>query len=159
MKLDFSVSVTSLKSTSLQLILQKMQGNPELQLNVPQWMVDVNCVSECLATGFWLVFFISGPNLGGNSILAACNFHMLFNRYRPLSQIGSRRKRCSGQFGQDCMGSIPATPSTKHALCLPPSSMPASIEISIKLIVCLTVVMQPVQMRLSQFNWIERMGR
>ena len=37
------------------------------------------------------------------------------------------------------MGSIPATPSTKHALCFPPSSMPASIEISIKLIVCLSV--------------------
>jgi hypothetical protein len=40
------------------------------------------------------------------------------------------------------MGSIPATPSTKHASCFPPSSMPASIEISIKLIVYtnLTVV-------------------
>ena len=36
------------------------------------------------------------------------------------------------------MGSIPATPSTKHASCFPPSSMPASIEISIKLIVCLS---------------------
>jgi hypothetical protein len=34
--------------------------------------------------------------------------------YRPLSQVGSRRKRCPGQFGQDGMGSIPATPSTKH---------------------------------------------
>ncbi len=56
---------------------------------------------------------------------------------RPLSQVGARRKRCPGQFGQDGMGSIPATPSTKHALCFPPSSMPASIEISIKLIVCL----------------------
>jgi hypothetical protein len=38
------------------------------------------------------------------------------------------------------MGSIPANPSTKHALCFPPSSMPASIEISIKLIVCLIQV-------------------
>jgi hypothetical protein len=56
---------------------------------------------------------------------------------RPLSQVGARRKRCPGQFGQDSMGSIPATPSTKHASCFPPSSMPASIEISIKLIVCL----------------------
>ncbi len=55
---------------------------------------------------------------------------------RPLSQVGSRRKRCSGQFGQDGMGSIPATPSTKHASCFLPSSMPASIEILIKLIVC-----------------------
>ncbi len=36
------------------------------------------------------------------------------------------------------MGSIPATPSTKHASCFPPSNMPASIEISIKLIVCLS---------------------
>jgi hypothetical protein len=60
-------------------------------------------------------------------------------RYRPLSQVGSRRKRCPGQFGQDGMGSIPATPSTKHASCFPPSSMPASIEISIKLIVCLFI--------------------
>jgi hypothetical protein len=58
---------------------------------------------------------------------------------RPLSQVGSRRKRFPGQFGQDGMGSIPATPSTKHALCFPPSSMPASIEISIKLIVCLDI--------------------
>ncbi len=56
--------------------------------------------------------------------------------YRPLSQVGSRRKRCPGQFGQDGMSSIPATPSTKHASCFPPSSMPASIEISIKRIVC-----------------------
>ncbi len=55
--------------------------------------------------------------------------------HRPLSQVGSRRKRCPGQFGQDGIGSIPATPSTKHASCFPPSSMPASIEISIKLIV------------------------
>ncbi len=31
-------------------------------------------------------------------------------RDRPLSQVGSRRKRCPGQFGQDGMGSIPATP-------------------------------------------------
>ncbi len=52
-------------------------------------------------------------------------------------QVGSRRKRCPAQFGQDAMGSIPATPSTKHASCFPPSSMPASIEISIKLIVYL----------------------
>jgi hypothetical protein len=37
------------------------------------------------------------------------------------------------------MGSIPATPSTKHASCFPPSSLPASIEISIKLIVCLNI--------------------
>jgi hypothetical protein len=58
--------------------------------------------------------------------------------YRPLSQVGSRRKRCPGQFRQDCMGSIPATPSTKHASCFPPSSIPASIETSIKLIVCLS---------------------
>ncbi len=58
--------------------------------------------------------------------------------HRPLSQVGSRRKRCPGKFGQDGMGSIPATPSTKHASCFPPSSMPASIEISIKLIVCLS---------------------
>jgi hypothetical protein len=36
------------------------------------------------------------------------------------------------------MGSIPATPSTKHASCFPPSSLPASIEISIKLVVCLS---------------------
>jgi hypothetical protein len=57
--------------------------------------------------------------------------------YRPLSQVGSRRKRCPCQFGKDGMGSIPATPSTKHTSCFPPSSMPASIEISIKLIVCL----------------------
>jgi hypothetical protein len=56
--------------------------------------------------------------------------------YRPLSQLGSRRKRCPCQFGQACMGSIPATSSTKHASCFPPSSIPASIEISIKLIVC-----------------------
>jgi hypothetical protein len=55
----------------------------------------------------------------------------------PLSQVGSRRKRSPGQFGQDGMGSIPATPSTKHAPCFPPSSLPASIEISIKLFVCL----------------------
>jgi hypothetical protein len=47
-------------------------------------------------------------------------------------------QRCPGQFGQDGMGSIPANPSTKHALCFPPSSMPVSIEISIKLIVCLS---------------------
>jgi hypothetical protein len=57
---------------------------------------------------------------------------------RPLSQVGLRRKRFPGQFGQDGMGSIPAAPSTKHASCFPPSSMPASIEISIKLIVCLS---------------------
>ncbi len=57
---------------------------------------------------------------------------------RPLSQVGTRRKRCPGQFGQDGMGSIPATPSTKHASCFPPSSMPASIEISIKLIIYLS---------------------
>jgi hypothetical protein len=57
--------------------------------------------------------------------------------YRPLSQVGTRRKRCPGQFGQDGMGSIPATPSTKHASCFPPSSLPASIQISIKLVVCL----------------------
>jgi hypothetical protein len=38
------------------------------------------------------------------------------------------------------MGSIPATPSTKHASCFPPSSMPASIEISIKLIVSWVVL-------------------
>jgi hypothetical protein len=56
---------------------------------------------------------------------------------RPLSQVGSRRKRRPGQLGQGGMGSIPANPSTKHASCFPPSSMPASIEISIKLIVCL----------------------
>ncbi len=31
----------------------------------------------------------------------------------------------------------------KHAACFPPSSMPASIEISIKLIVCLTCVALP----------------
>ncbi len=55
----------------------------------------------------------------------------------PLSQVGTRRKRCPGQFGQDGMGSIPATPSMKHASCFPPSSLPASIEISIKLVVCL----------------------
>ncbi len=60
-------------------------------------------------------------------------------RWPPLSQVGSRRKRCPGQFGQDGMGSIPATPSTKHASCFPPSSMPASIEISIQLIVWLYV--------------------
>ncbi len=59
---------------------------------------------------------------------------------RPLSQVGTRRKRCPGQFGQDGMGSIPATPSTKHASCFPPSSVPASIEISIKLVVCLDSV-------------------
>jgi hypothetical protein len=59
---------------------------------------------------------------------------------RPLGQVGTRRKRCPGQSGQDGMGSIPATPSTKHASCFPPSSMPASIEISIKLIVCLSGV-------------------
>jgi hypothetical protein len=35
------------------------------------------------------------------------------------------------------MGSIPATRSTKHASCFPPSSLPASIEISIKLVVCM----------------------
>ncbi len=54
--------------------------------------------------------------------------------HRSLSQVGSRRKRCHGQFGQDGMGSIPATLSTvtKHASCIPPSSLPASIEISIK---------------------------
>jgi hypothetical protein len=51
------------------------------------------------------------------------------NKYRPLSQVGTRRKRCPGQVGQDGMGSIPATPSTKHASCFPPSSMPASVEI------------------------------
>ncbi len=60
---------------------------------------------------------------------------MILLTYRLLSQVGSRRKRCPGQFGQDGMGSIPATPSTKHASCFPPSSMPASIEISIKLII------------------------
>jgi hypothetical protein len=37
--------------------------------------------------------------------------------------------------------SIPATPSTKHASCFPPSSLPASIEISIKLIVCLLLLL------------------
>jgi hypothetical protein len=58
-----------------------------------------------------------------------------YNEY-TLSQVGSRRKRCPGQFGQDGMGSIPAAPSMKHTSCFPPSSMPASIEISIKLIVC-----------------------
>ena len=58
---------------------------------------------------------------------------------RPLSQVGARRKRRPGQFGQDGMGSFPATPSTKRALCFPPSSLLASIEISIKLIVCLSV--------------------
>ena len=56
--------------------------------------------------------------------------------YRPLSQVGTRRKWCPGQFGQDGMSSTPATPSTKHASCFPPSSLPASIEISIKLVVC-----------------------
>ncbi len=35
-------------------------GNPELQLNVLQWMVDN---SECLPSGSWLVFFISGPQI------------------------------------------------------------------------------------------------
>jgi hypothetical protein len=38
------------------------------------------------------------------------------------------------QFGQDGMGSNPATPQMKHASCFPPSRMPASIEISMKLI-------------------------
>ncbi len=33
----------------------------------------------------------------------------------PLSQVGSRRKLCPGQFGQDGMGLIPVNPSTKHA--------------------------------------------
>jgi hypothetical protein len=37
------------------------------------------------------------------------------------------------------MGSIPAIPSTKHASCFPPSSLPASIEISIKLVIYLSV--------------------
>ncbi len=59
--------------------------------------------------------------------------------HSPLSQVVSRRNRCPGQVGQDGIGSIPATPSTKHALCFPPSSMPASIEISLKLIVCLSL--------------------
>ncbi len=64
--------------------------------------------------------------------------HYMACNHRPLSQVGSRQKRrCPCQYVQDGMGSIPATPSTKHALCFPPSSMPASIEISIKLIVCL----------------------
>ncbi len=60
---------------------------------------------------------------------------------RFLSQVASgiRRKRRPSQFGQDGMGSIPATPSTKHASCFPPSSLPASIEIAIKLVVCLSV--------------------
>ncbi len=44
--------------------------------------------------------------------------------HRPLSQNGSRRKRCPAQFGPDGMGSIPATPpSTKRSFhqaeCLP----------------------------------------
>ncbi len=48
------------------------------------------------------------------------------------------------------MGSIPATPSTKHATCFPPSSVPASIEISIKLmIVCLKGPLLPSQRLLS----------
>jgi hypothetical protein len=55
--------------------------------------------------------------------LCACHISRAQAQHRPLSQVGSRRKRCPGQFGQDGMGSIPATP---------PSSMPASIEISIK---------------------------
>ncbi len=61
--LDYSVSVTSLKSTSLLLVLQKMKGNPEFHSNAPQWMVDINCVSECLVHGFWSVFFISGGKI------------------------------------------------------------------------------------------------
>ncbi len=39
----------------------------------------------------------------------------VFNLHRPLSQVGSRRKQSPCQFDQDGMGSIPATPSTKHA--------------------------------------------
>jgi hypothetical protein len=74
---------------------------------------------------------------------AACSKGRASLVNRPLSQVGSRRKRCPCQFGQDGVGSIPATPSTKHASCFPPSSMPASIEISIKLIVCLRAWSEP----------------
>jgi hypothetical protein len=50
---------------------------------------------------------------------------VLVHGTRPLSQVGSRRKRCPGQFGQDSMGSIPATPARSmlrafhQAVCLP----------------------------------------
>ncbi len=45
----------------------------------------------------------------------------------PAHAPSLSRLPTAGQFGQDGMGSIPATPSTKYASC---------IEISIKLIVC-----------------------
>jgi hypothetical protein len=56
------------------------------------------------------------------------------------------------------MGSIPATPSTKHASCFPPSSMLASIEISIKLIVCLSVMQYGPDCRLTGDSHLELDG-
>jgi hypothetical protein len=93
--LDYSVSVTSLKSTSMLMVLQKMQGNPKLHLNAPQWMVGVNCI---LCEWFLIVFSFQvvwfedrhqrlhpledGLNVilllsTDNSMLATCNLHML----------------------------------------------------------------------------------
>jgi hypothetical protein len=49
-----------------------------------------------------LVFSISGPISGSNSILAACNFHMLFNNYnatRSNEAVTIQLKRKDGLVG------------------------------------------------------------
>jgi hypothetical protein len=81
-------------------------------------MDDVDCFSGCLANGLCLVFFMSGPNSGGNSILATCNFHMLFNscyESRSNEAITLQLKRKDGSVGSPPIaGTRSADQSRKH---------------------------------------------
>jgi hypothetical protein len=131
-------------------VFTQSQQNTTMRRECPVYQPVIGFLSHCGESKYHRVFKEISCGLDNQTVLIEVfqflkfdsedqSYYMCLAMDRPLIQVGSRRKRCPRQFGQDGMGSIPATPSTKHASCFPPSCMPASIEISIKLIVCLAM--------------------
>ncbi len=89
----------TLKSTSLHQILQMMQGNPGFQLNVSQWMVYINCVSECLAQ--------SRPFRSRQNLIfwKYCIFSNIFIFFHISSDF-LKRKSCFGKFQKKSASSL-----------------------------------------------------
>ncbi len=110
-KLDFSVSVTSLKSISLHPILQNMQGNPK------QWLMLIVFQSVSQMVSDWCFSFQDQIQVV-NPFLQLAIFHMLFNRCyaaRSNEAIAIQLKRNDGLVGSPSFeGTRLADQSRRH---------------------------------------------
>jgi hypothetical protein len=87
--------------------------------------------SEAAAAGAWPV---------QPAALAAAPGKMSLLSTAPLAKLAQGESGVPANMVRTAWVQFLPPPSTKHASCFPPSSMPASIEISIKLIVCLSLL-------------------